>query len=183
MGGRTNIRLPNHIGRGVARIETMRERYPGQTCICRRCCDKTLLGIFAVCPMCDACRPLNMEELFFAVLSGLPGRSNQPSTWTKPELEKFVVTNSRGLVELDKSSSSIRFIHQTVPEILREFFEENGITYDYFEAQEYMRQSCENYLYRPTSLASYVKSSTLVELIHVKFPFLRYALESHDYYS
>ncbi|EED11839.1 hypothetical protein TSTA_110190 [Talaromyces stipitatus ATCC 10500] len=140
---------------------------------------------FLRCVQCvmHAKRPLNMEELFFAVLSGLPDRSNQPSTWTKPEVEKFVVTNSRGLVELDKSSGSIRFIHQTVPEILRQIFEENGITYDYFKAQEYMRQSCENYLSRPGSLTPYIKSSTLSGFIHAKFPFVRYALESHDHHS
>jgi hypothetical protein len=140
---------------------------------------------FLRCVQCvmHAMRPLSMEELFFVVQSGLPDWIDQPLTWTKPEVEEFVVTNSRGLVEFDKSSGSIRFIHQTVPEILREIFEENGITYDFFEVQEYIRQSCENYLCRPISLTSYVKRSPLKKLIHAKFPFLRYALVSHAHHS
>ncbi|KAI7974969.1 hypothetical protein EIK77_002749 [Talaromyces pinophilus] len=140
---------------------------------------------FLRCVQCvmHAKRPLNMEELFFAVLSGLPDRSNQPSPWTKPEVEKFVVTNSRGLVELDPSSGSIQFVHQTVPEILRQIFEENGIAHDYFKVQEYMRESCENYLDRPTPLTPHIRSSTLRELIHAKFPFLRYALEFHYHHG
>src|SRR5205814_1409874 len=73
-------------------------------------------------------RPLKREELYFAILSGEAPEALtawNPEEITKQDMERFILSSSKGLAEVTKSTDqTVQFIHESV----RDFLLENGLS-------------------------------------------------------
>jgi WD40 repeat protein/ankyrin repeat protein len=141
-------------------------------------------------------RPLKREGFYYAVLSGIdPNHAFLPWDPEKIPTESmalFILSASKGLVEITKKDHTVQFIHQSVRDFL---LEENvlgqvwpdlnsnaiGLSHDCLKqgCSNYMRLGTANVLDDPEFLAftssSNSASADLYKDIQVKFPFLEYA--------
>ncbi|KAL8957358.1 MAG: hypothetical protein Q9193_005344 [Seirophora villosa] len=139
-------------------------------------------------------RPLKREELYFAILSGTDNEALapwDPEMVTAPDMDKFILSCSKGLAETTKSKSqTVQFIHESVRDFL---LGKNGINklrseLDFGQSHERLRQSC--YLYMKIDVSEDLprgmelpKAKTLEDKelrarISEKFPFLEYAVQN-----
>lgn len=146
-------------------------------------------------------RPLKLEEYYFAAVSGLsPGelRDWDPEDVTRDDMGRFVLSSSKGLVEVAKSKNpTVQFIHESV----REFFLKDGVsvlwpnlTTDFPSlshgqlnkcCQAYLELDVSAYLPIGTELpnAKSGKAKSLRNLVSSKFPFLEYATRHILYHA
>jgi len=140
-------------------------------------------------------KPLRPEELYFAILSGI-----QPDileSWnaedvTQSDIEKFLLSSSKGLVEVTKSKvPTVQYIHESVRDFL---LKERGIGEIWSELQgtfegkshDMLRQCCVNYVNiaalrsanNEEAAVSAENSITLRDEIIRAYPFVRYAVEN-----
>ncbi|KAF1963104.1 HET-domain-containing protein [Byssothecium circinans] len=147
-------------------------------------------------------QPLSPEELYFAVLSGV--EPDALSRWEPDEIpmdvmKRFVLSSSKGLVEITKTNSpKAQFIHESVKDLL---IKGNGLVDIWpdlghnFEGQSHERlKHCSlNYinigiltpLAIPNNLpkASCQEAADLRQLATGAFPFLEYAVHNVLYHA
>ena len=141
-------------------------------------------------------RPLKSEELYFAILAGVNPEAVtawNPEEITKQDMERFILSSSKGLAEVTKSEDqTIQFIHESV----RDFLKDNGLNglrsdlRSNFSglSHERLKQCCQTQLridiceYLPFSIplstASSEAGANLRQLAAEKFPFLEYAVRN-----
>lgn len=149
-------------------------------------------------------RPLEIQEYYFAVVSGL--RPDRLSKWdrkeiTEEDMKKFVLSSSRGFAEIINhpyQGSTVHFIHESV----REFFLKDGFSVlwpntsklDFERAGHHeIQECCDNYLKFATanwkfSIAWVDDDDTdrvhnLKRSVPPKFPFLEYATQNILYHT
>lgn len=103
-------------------------------------------------------RPLNREEFYFALGSGLDPSPDTLEPWdsnyiSAEDMERFVLSSSKGLAEVQTVFKTVQFIHESVRDFL---LKENGIAHlwpEYadlgvFEAasQERLKRCCQFYI-------------------------------------
>jgi ankyrin repeat protein len=142
-------------------------------------------------------RPLKCEELYFAILAGVEPEEVtvwSPEEITKPDMERFILSSSKGLAEVTKSKAqTVQFIHESV----RDFFlKGNGLSGLRSElgsnfpglSHERLKQCCQNYMRidvsehlsfsTPLPTASSEEATNLRRLASEKFPFLEYVVRN-----
>jgi len=147
-------------------------------------------------------RPLRTEELYFAILAGIEPSS--VSAWnpeiTKDDMKRFILNNSKGLVEETRAKSrTVQFIHESV----RGFFlRGKGLDKPCFgpvttfpaRSHENLKQCCQNYhlgvnvtadlaLNGSLPKASSEDAANLRQRACESFPFLEYAVGNVLYHS
>ncbi|MCJ1306899.1 hypothetical protein MMC25_000543 [Agyrium rufum] len=147
-------------------------------------------------------RPLKREEFYFAMLSN--GDLHSLRAWdaeeiTSQDMERFVISSSKGLAETTRSNSpAVQFIHESV----REFLLNQNAIVDIWsgfssiskgKSHEKLKHCCHNYVRIDTSkdlnhtallpIASSSSAATLRETITKKFPFLEYAVRHVLYHT
>ena len=142
-------------------------------------------------------RPLKLEELHFAVLSGTSPDSLSawdPEALTQNDMARFLLNSSKGLAVTTKSKSqTIQFIHESVRDFL---LKENGLSklqsnlhYNLIGLSHHMlKECCQTYLEIgiPESLsisedlpvAKSEECKDLRKMATEKFPFLEYAVNN-----
>ena len=139
-------------------------------------------------------RPLKREELYYAILSGTDEEALtpwEPEMVTAQDIDKFILSCSKGLAETTKSKSqTVQFIHESVRDFL---LEKNGINklraeLDFGRSHERLKQCCYSYmkidvsadLPRHTELpkASALEAKDLRTRVSIKFPFLEFAAQN-----
>ncbi|KAF2802763.1 uncharacterized protein BDZ99DRAFT_454463, partial [Mytilinidion resinicola] len=144
-------------------------------------------------------RPLKTQELYFAVLSGASPDDLQMTAWdpeeiTKQDMERFILSSSKGLAETTKSNhQTVQFIHESVRDFL---LKGNGLDRlqprlgDNFVglSNERLKHCCQAYMeidfsgYLPVDtelpIASTKEAKELRQLASEKFPFLEYAVHN-----
>lgn len=139
-------------------------------------------------------RPLKREELYFAILSGTDNEALapwDPEMVTAPDMDKFILSCSKGLAETTKSKSqTVQFIHESVRDFL---LGKSGINklrseLDFGKSHKRLRQSCYLYMKIDVSedlprgmelpLAKTPQDKELRARISEKFPFLEYAVQN-----
>ncbi|KAE8454451.1 hypothetical protein EG329_000074 [Mollisiaceae sp. DMI_Dod_QoI] len=152
--------------------------------------------------MLFAKQPLQPEQLYFAILSGIAPEALE--AWNHDEItmdaiKKFILSSSKGLVETTKSAkSTVQFIHESVTDFL---VKENGLAELFsdlagdFKGQshERLKQCCIAYmdidlsthldLSNPLPKASTRKASKLRQTATNQFPFLDYAVHFVLYHA
>ncbi|KAJ5823813.1 Pfs NACHT and Ankyrin domain protein [Penicillium robsamsonii] len=143
-------------------------------------------------------RPLKLEEYYFAAVSGLSPdelREWDPEDVTRDDMNRFVLSSSKGLAETTKST--VQFIHESV----REFFLKDGLrelwpdlTADFQSLSHGQLQQC-CYAYLKLDISAYVPFGTtlpkassdpakdLRKSVSDKFPFLIYATRHVLYHA
>ncbi|KAH7143654.1 hypothetical protein EDB81DRAFT_501154 [Dactylonectria macrodidyma] len=145
-------------------------------------------------------RPLKREEFYFAIVSGLDPEPEDLAEWnpehiTAEDLQRFVLSSSKGLAEIAKSNT-IQFIHESVRDFLikdkglRDLWPELGQDFQSF-SHDRLKQCCLTYIKVDISVhlsfdealpkASSDAAKALRQLGSEKFPFLEYAT-SHTLY-
>ena len=156
-------------------------------------------------------RPLTREELYFAILSGEAPEALtawNPEEITKQDMERFILSSSKGLAEVTKSTDqtevtkstdqTVQFIHESVRDFL---LAENGLS-DLSSvfggkfrrlSHERLKQCCYNYMKinihrslpitTPLPIASTVEAADLRGSASKKFPFLEYAVRNVLYHA
>ncbi|KAM0264307.1 hypothetical protein ACHAQJ_000797 [Trichoderma viride] len=148
-------------------------------------------------------RPLQREEFYFAVSSGLLGEDEDPiECLTTPIssdfMDKFVISSSKGLAEVTKSKHhTVQFIHESVRDFL---IKDNGLQELWPEltcnfeslSHDKLRQCCHLYLQGDFSACllnneafpqENDKVKKLRDLASEKFPFFRYATQHVLYHA
>lgn len=102
--------------------------------------------------------PLSPEELYYAMLSGLPDHNRgirwqwDPTETTLDTMRNFILTSSKGLAEVTKSRQpKVQFIHESVRDFL---LKDNGLSkiwreqVDTFEGRSHdqLKRCCQQYL-------------------------------------
>ncbi|OAL39280.1 hypothetical protein AYO20_01598 [Fonsecaea nubica] len=149
-------------------------------------------------------RPLRREEFYFAMTAGLAPDSEYMTAWepdgiTEDDMNRFVLSSSKGLAELTRSKPPIvQFIHESVRDFLlkdkglSELWPdlEKGTTLTISEGKshECLRQCCLNYLNIDVAShlgdvdelprASTEEAARLRQCVGEKFPFLEYAVRN-----
>ncbi|KAK6348028.1 hypothetical protein TWF718_005849 [Orbilia javanica] len=141
-------------------------------------------------------RPLELEELYFAILSSespedLGAWDHQETT--TDDMRRFILSASKGLVEATKSQcQTFQFIHESVRDFL---LREGGLSqlWSKFGSQnshERLKQGCFNYLKMDGSLDLGTKvdfqptyPSKSRDFVLRKFPFLKYAVQHVLYHA
>ncbi|OCK74802.1 hypothetical protein K432DRAFT_397795, partial [Lepidopterella palustris CBS 459.81] len=140
-------------------------------------------------------RPLKSEELYFAILAGVAPEAVaawNPEEITKQDMERFVLSSSKGLAETTKGEhQTVQFIHESVRDFL---LKGNGLNklqlrlHSNFPgtSNERLKKCCQTYMdvdiseyFLPgTSLpaASSGEVANLRQQVSQKFPFLEYAV-------
>ncbi|KAI4236697.1 MAG: hypothetical protein LQ349_002383 [Xanthoria aureola] len=137
-------------------------------------------------------RPLKREELYYAILSGIDEEALtpwDPEMVTAQDIDKFILSCSKGLAETTKSKSqTVQFIHESVRDFL---LEKNGINklrseLDFGRSHERLKQCCYSYMKIDVSAdlndnielpkASTPEAKDLRTRISIKFPFLEFAV-------
>ncbi|KAM4066056.1 ankyrin repeats (3 copies) domain-containing protein [Hirsutella rhossiliensis] len=139
-------------------------------------------------------RPLKLEEYYFAAVSGLSPdvlREWDPEEVTRDDMNRFVLSSSKGLAEATKSkNAAVQFIHESV----REFFLKDGLQelWPNLTAAEFpgvshgqLQQCCLAYIKldisnhvppdKPLPKAFSDAAKELRLMASEKFPFLEYA--------
>ncbi|KAG9524203.1 purine and uridine phosphorylase, partial [Aureobasidium melanogenum] len=125
-------------------------------------------------------RPMSPEELYFAILStssSAPVTAWDPEDVTRADINRFILSSSKGLAEPTRSKSpTIQFIHESVKDFL---LKECGLTLqaDIGLASaglvhDFLKQSCQRYLLSIPK-DDIKRNSSGIEL---KFPFLEYSI-------
>ncbi|KAL9007881.1 MAG: hypothetical protein Q9173_006937, partial [Seirophora scorigena] len=139
-------------------------------------------------------RPLKREELYYAILSGTDNEALapwDPEMVTGQDMDKFILSCSKGLAETTKSKSqTVQFIHESVRDFL---LGKSGINklrseLEFGRSHELLRQS--TYLYMGIDVsedlprgielpkAKTSEDKDLRARISEKFPFLEYAVQN-----
>ncbi|KAH8670660.1 hypothetical protein BGZ61DRAFT_483008 [Ilyonectria robusta] len=139
-------------------------------------------------------RPLKREEYYFAMVSGLDPEPENLVEWnpehiTMDQLQRFVLSSSKGLAEATKSNT-VQFIHESVRDFLikddglRDLWPELGQNFQGL-SHDRLKQCCQTYTRVDLSdhhsfdqalpKATSDEAKALRELISAKFPFLEYA--------
>lgn len=74
-------------------------------------------------------RPLSREEFYYAMISGLEPSSETLEPWdpnyiSMDDIERFILSSSKGLAETQANSKTVQFIHESVQDFL---LRDNGI--------------------------------------------------------
>ena len=144
-------------------------------------------------------RPLKREELYYAILSGTDAEELtpwDPEMVTALDMDKFILSCSKGLAETTKSKSqTVQFIHESVRDFL---LGKNGMNrlrdeLDIGRSHECLRQSCWIYMKIDISedlphgmelpRASTDEGRELRTRVSSKFPFLQYSVHSVLYHA
>jgi ankyrin repeat protein len=147
-------------------------------------------------------RPLKREELYFAILAGVEPEAAtawSPEDITKQDMERFILSSSKGLAEVTKSKNqTVQFIHESVRDFL---LKGNGLCWLQYDlgsnfpalSHERLRQCCQNYMRidlsdhlpfsEPLSTASSEEVTNLRRLASERFPFLEYAVRNVLYHA
>ncbi len=139
-------------------------------------------------------RPLKREELYYAILSGTDEEALtpwDPEVVTAQDIDKFILSCSKGLAETTKSKSqTVQFIHESVRDFL---LEKNGINklrseLDFGRSHERLKQCCHSYMKIDLSAdlprhielpkASTPEAKDLRTRVSIKFPFLEFAVDN-----
>ncbi|KAL8981159.1 MAG: hypothetical protein Q9205_003973 [Flavoplaca limonia] len=139
-------------------------------------------------------RPLKREELYYAILSGTDAEtltSWDPEMVTALDMDKFILSCSKGLAETTKSKSqTVQFIHESVRDFL---LGKNGMNrlrdeLDIGRSHECLRECCCIYMKIDTSedlprgmelpKASANRAKELRTRVSAKFPFLQYSVHN-----
>ncbi|KFY31660.1 hypothetical protein V493_00915 [Pseudogymnoascus sp. VKM F-4281 (FW-2241)] len=139
-------------------------------------------------------RPLKREELYFAILAGVEPEtvtSWDPEEVTTQDIERFVLSSSKGLADVTKSKDqTVQFIHESVRDFLLKGSGLNKLRTNLTsnfpgQSHERLKQCCETYmridtsehlpLSLPHSTAS-KKATNLHRIASQKFPFLQYSV-------
>ncbi|KAL8995955.1 MAG: hypothetical protein Q9169_004428 [Polycauliona sp. 2 TL-2023] len=139
-------------------------------------------------------RPLKREELYYAILSGTDEEALtpwEPELVTPLDMDKFVLSCSKGLAETTKSKSqTVQFIHESVRDFLLGNHGINRLRAELSidQSHESLRRCC--YLYMQIDVSSDLpdgmelpKASTpeakdLRTRMSTKFPFLEYSVHN-----
>lgn len=144
-------------------------------------------------------RPLKREELYYAILSGTDAEALtpwDPEMVTALDMDKFILSCSKGLAETTKSKSqTVQFIHESVRDFL---LGKNGMNrlrdeLDIGRSHECLRECCCIYMKIDTSedlprgmelpKASTNEAKELRTRVSAKFPFLQYCVHSVLYHA
>jgi hypothetical protein len=142
-------------------------------------------------------RPLKRPELYYAIISGIePARLTEwdPNEITTQDMEKFILSCSKGLVEVIKTKDqTVQFIHESVRDFL---LQGNGLSKLQLDlrssvaglSQDRLKQCCHRYitidmsqhlpLKTPLPTASSEVGKNLRMLAFEKLPFLEYAVHN-----
>ncbi|KAF2494939.1 hypothetical protein BU16DRAFT_51347 [Lophium mytilinum] len=145
-------------------------------------------------------RPLKTEELYFAVLSGAAPEDLQIAAWdpeeiTKQDMQRFILSSSKGLAETTKSQhQTVQFIHESVRDFLligKGLEKLQPLLGGNFAGQsnERLKHCCQVYAGSHLSehlpmhtewwpIASTNEAKDLRQLASEKFPFLEYAVQN-----
>jgi ankyrin repeat protein len=147
-------------------------------------------------------RPMNREELYFAILAGVAAEGLSP--WdteeiTEQDMERFVLSSSKGLAETTKSKhQTVQFIHESVRDFLlignglnklQSHLDSNfpGSSHERLKecCQSYMRIDVSKYLPSGTTqpAAFSGEAASLRQLLSDKLPFLEYAVGNVLYHA
>jgi hypothetical protein len=147
-------------------------------------------------------RPLKCEELYYAILAGVEPDGLtilSPEEITKQDMERFVLSSSKGLIELTKSQNpTVQFIHESVRDFLLKgnglYTLRSDLGSNFLSlSHERLKQCCQNYmkidasehlpLSTPLPTASSEEAANLRQLAFEKFPFLEYAVRNVLYHA
>ncbi|KAL8720702.1 MAG: hypothetical protein Q9225_002468 [Loekoesia sp. 1 TL-2023] len=142
-----------------------------------------------------ATRPLKREELYYAILSGTDEEAlvlASPETITAEDMERFILSCSKGLAETTKSKvQSVQFIHESVRDFLlgKNGFSKLKSELGPGQSHERLKQCCCIYMkisdisdQLPFGMelpaAPSEEAKHLRTLIPEKFPFLEYSVQN-----
>jgi Ankyrin repeats (3 copies) len=149
-------------------------------------------------------RPLKREEYYFAMVCGLdPGSENMtewdPDHATTDDMQRFVLTSSKGLAELTKSKTpTVQFIHESVRDFL---VKDNGLYELWPELKGNLHSSAHNRLKQCCQIcmnidisvhvssnealpkASSQSAKDLRQTLNIKYPFIQYASQHVLYHA
>ncbi|KFY15667.1 hypothetical protein V491_05602 [Pseudogymnoascus sp. VKM F-3775] len=147
-------------------------------------------------------RPLKREELYFAILTGVEPKavtSWDPEEVTMQDIERFVLSSSKGLADVTKSKDqTVQFIHESVRDFLLKgsglnMLQTNLTSNFPGQGHERLKQCCETYMridtseYLPLSVplptASSKEAANLHRIASQKFPFLEYSVLNVLYHA
>jgi ankyrin repeat protein len=140
-------------------------------------------------------RPLKREELYFAILAGVEPEavtSWDPEEVTMQDIERFVLSSSKGLADVTKSKDqTVQFIHESVRDFLLKGSGLNTLRTNLTsnfpgQSHERLKQCCETYMridtseHLPLSIplpnASSKEAAKIHRIASQKFPFLEYSV-------
>lgn len=149
-----------------------------------------------------ASHPLKPEQLYFAILSGVNPEALSEfdlGEITTAVTERFILSSSKGLVEITKSTSpTVQFIHESVKDFL---LKENGLMEIWsdlggnFEAasHERLKQCCLTYMHIDNATVHKItgslptpnteRAAELRQWAHEKSSFLEYATDNALYHA
>ncbi|KAL8939899.1 MAG: hypothetical protein Q9211_002527 [Gyalolechia sp. 1 TL-2023] len=141
-----------------------------------------------------ATRPLNREELYYAILSGTDLDALAlaiPETVSVEDMERFILSCSKGLAETTKATAQhVQFIHESVRDFLvgKNGFNKLKSDLESGQSHDRLKQCCCVYLktdisdWLPAGMALPVASTQdakdLRTRVSDRFPFLQYATQS-----
>ncbi|OTB12156.1 hypothetical protein K445DRAFT_40292, partial [Daldinia sp. EC12] len=126
-----------------------------------------------------AVRPIRLEELYFAIISGIESESlsicHAEDTISIGDMRRYIIDNSKGLADVSGLSTTVQFIHESIRDYL---LIENGLqklwpgqaSNPHGFGNDTLKQCCLTYM-RNAFLGDKLPTST-------KFPFLDYATEN-----
>ena len=149
-------------------------------------------------------QPLNPEQLYFAIRSGVEPENLSkwdPEVISIPDIRRYILDGSKGLAEITTSKTpKVQFIHESVRDFL---LRENGLGRIWpdlgsnlqGQSQERLKQCCMSYIqfymdYRDTRVvgkdlprALWHEAKALRESVTCEFPFLEYAVRHVLYHA
>lgn len=142
-------------------------------------------------------RPFKPQELYFAIQLGLDKESS--GYWDhgdveEGEMERFVRTSSKGLAEITRKASDVRFIHETVREFLLGRYgghwsgplgKVEGRCHDFLKGccLAQLKAPIGDHINIPDALPQGAGVARLREEFHQKFPFLEYSVLNVLYHA
>lgn len=147
-------------------------------------------------------QPLNPEQLYFAILSGIEPEALSkwdPKEVTKDVIKRFILNSSKGLAEITTSKNQkVQFIHESVKDFL---LKENGLASIWpdlgssFQGQSHERLKCCCYNYLKVEIDTILlqefgimiaKQQELAGFrkpVKIEYPFLEYAVHNVLYHA
>ncbi|OIW32488.1 hypothetical protein CONLIGDRAFT_271607 [Coniochaeta ligniaria NRRL 30616] len=138
--------------------------------------------------------PRRPEELYFAILSGI-----QPDileSWNADEvtesvIEKFLLSSSKGLVEVTKSACpTVQFIHESVRDFLlkedglHDIWSDSGADSNFqARSHERLKQCCINYIAIDVFNSENSQEPSDLTAMFRSYPFLEYAVHEIFYHA
>ncbi|PNP78967.1 hypothetical protein FNYG_07832 [Fusarium nygamai] len=146
-------------------------------------------------------RPLQWEELYFALISGLHpdtlSRWNRRKT-TIQDMKQFILSSSKGLAEITKpNTQTVQFIHESVRDFL---LKDDGLGHlrrdlqlgaedPQCSAHDRLKACCHTYI--QLDISPYVSLDTprrmgelgAASVLHESFPFMKYAIHHIFYHA